>query len=304
MTTSLVDQAIGDVPAVVGLAAVSLETGEELHRRADEVFFTASTLKVPLLVELYRQVDRDIVDPQQRIELTDRLRAPGGGVLKELGNGVRPTIHDLALLMIIISDNTATDLLYDLVGRDRLSRMLQDFGLTKTRVPLSCRELLYSMYGIETDDISEAAGLVADRLARAEVVEGSDGVSEERSDVSSPLDMVRLLDLVFRGDALSPESRTAVLDILGRQQLNSIIPYYLPPGTKAAHKTGGVTGVRCDVGIVDAPSGPYAVALMAKRVTDAKEIDRSLARVSQAVYEHFELRCLERPQSEERAGRA
>jgi beta-lactamase class A len=78
-----------------------------------------------------------------------------------------------------------------------------------------------------------------------------------------------------------------VLDILGRQQAQTIIPYYLPPGTKTAHKTGGVTGVRCDVGIVYAPSGAYALALMAKQVTDRKEIDRSLARVSQRVYDHF-----------------
>ena len=285
MTT--IESAIAEVPGVVGLAARNFETGEQIRDRAEEVFFMASTFKVPVLVELYRQVDQGIVDTGRRIELTDRLRAPGGGVVKELANGLNPTVHDLSLLMIIISDNTATDLLYDLVGRDRLNRTMREIGLANTRIPMSCRELLYSMYGVETGDIAEGTRLVAERLASGEVVADSDGMSEERSDVSTPSDMVRLLELIHGRDLLSAASREAVLDILGRQQLNTIIPYYLPPGTKTAHKTGGVTGVRCDVGIVYSPSGAYAIALMAKQVTDGKEIDRSLARVSQAVYEHF-----------------
>jgi beta-lactamase class A len=283
-----IETAIARVPGVVGMAARHFVTGEQMRHRADEVFFTASTFKVPVLVELYRQVDQGIVDPDRRIELTDRLRAPGGGVVKELANGLNLTVHDLSLLMIIISDNTATDLLYDLVGRDRLNQTMQELGLAKTRLPMSCRELLYSMYGVETDDIAEGTRLVAEGLAKGEVVADSDGMSEERSDVSTPSEMVRLMDLIHGGGVLSAASREAVLDILGRQQLNTIIPYYLPRGTKTAHKTGGVTGVRCDVGIVYAPSGAYALALMAKQVTDAKGIDRSLARVSQAVYQHFD----------------
>ena len=244
-------------------------------------------VKVPLLVEVYRQVDRGVIDPARRIELDDRLQSPGSGVLKELANGLRVTVHDLAILMIIVSDNTATDMLYDLVGRDLLAQTLRDLGLTATRIPMSCREMLYSIYDIETDDIEEAKMLVHDRLATGEVVEDSYGLSLEHSDVSSPADMVRLLDLVYNSDALSEGSREAVLDILGRQQLNTIIPYYLPATTRVAHKTGGVTGVRCDVGIVYSPGGPYAVALMANDVTDSRGIDRSLARVSRAVYDYF-----------------
>ena len=283
-----IESAIADVQANVGVAARHLITDEEVRHQADDLYFTASTLKVPLLVELYRQVDGGTVNPDARVELTDRLRAPGSGVLKEMANGMSPTVHDLALLMIIISDNTATDLLYDLVGRNNLKQTMQDLGLPTISIPMSCRELLYSMYGIETDDIVEANDQVMDRLARSVVVEGSDGLSLEHSDVSSPSDMVRLLDMIYRGDILYPSSRDAVLDVLGRQQLGTIIPHFLPPGTKTGHKTGGVTGVRCDVGIVYAPSGPYAVAIMSREVTAGKEIDRQLARVSQAVYEHFE----------------
>ena len=279
-----VESAIAAVPAVTGIAAKHLETGQELAHQADDLYFTASTFKVPILVELYRQVDMGIIDPSARLELTDADRSPGSGVLKELAGGLRPTVRDLATLMIIVSDNTATDMLYHLVGRDRLNDAMRDLGLHQTSLPMSCKDLLNSMYGVDTDDVFEGIRQVADALAHGRVVAGSDGLSEERSDVSSPRDMVRLLEMLHRGELLSEPSTAAVMDILGRQQAATIIPYGLPPGTRTAHKTGGVTGVRCDVGIVFAPSGPYAVALMAKHVTDTKAIDRALASVSEAVY--------------------
>ena len=282
MTT--LESAIAAVPAVTGMAARHLHTGQELTHKADDLYFTASTFKVPILVELYRQVDMGVVDPSTRLELTDDARSPGSGVLKELAGGLRPTIRDLATLMIIVSDNTATDMLYRLVGRDRLNASMRDLGLDRTSLPMTCKELLYSMYGVDTGDVFEGIRHVADALAHGRIVAGSDGLSEERSDVSSPRDMVRLLEMLYGGELLSAQSTADVMDILERQQAVTIIPYGLPPGARVAHKTGGVTGVRCDVGIVFAPSGPYAVALMAKQVTDPKAIDRALARVSQAVY--------------------
>ena len=278
------ESAIAAVPAITGMAAKHLDTGQELAHQADDLYFTASTFKVPILVELYRQVDMGIVDPSARLELSDSDRSPGSGVLKELAGGLRPTVRDLATLMIIVSDNTATDMLYDLVDRDRLNDTMRDLGLHQTSLPMSCKDLLNSMYGVDTDDVFEGIRQVADALAHGRVVAGSDGLSEQRSDVSSPRDMVRLLEMLYRGDLLSETSTAAVLDILERQQAVTIIPYGLPPGARTAHKTGGVTGVRCDVGIVFAPSGPYAIALMAKHVIDTKAIDRALAAVSKAIY--------------------
>lgn len=279
--------AMAEVPGEVGIAAKHLDSLEELHYGSDGFFFPASTFKIPILAELYRQVDEGIVDPQQRLELTGELRAPGSGVLKEMGNGLRPTVHNLAMLMIIISDNTATDNLYHLVGRERLNETMRDLGLTKTRLPMSCRELLYSIFGVETDDVPLGNSQVAARLARQEIVPDTAGFSEDRGDVSSPRDMMRLLEIVYNGEMHSPRSREAVMDILNRQQAMTIIPAELPLGTDVAHKTGGVPTVRCDVGIVFSPSGAYIIAIMAKHVTDAKSIDRSLASVSRAVYDHF-----------------
>ena len=133
MAESSVMSAIEDFTAqtdgIVGVAAKHIETGERVSHNADTVFFTASTLKVPLLVELYRQVDAGLIDVNQRINLADALRVPGSGVLKELSSGFQPTVHDLAMLMIIISDNTATDILYNKVGGDNINDTMRQLGL-------------------------------------------------------------------------------------------------------------------------------------------------------------------------------
>lgn len=287
--TSTIQDFAAQTGGIVGVAAKHLETGKYVSHNVDTVFFTASTLKVPLLVELYRQVDAGIIDVNQRTELTDALRVPGSGVLKELSSGLQPTIHDLAMLMIIISDNTATDILYNRVGGDEINNTMRQLGLTHTRIPMTCRELLYSIVGLEVENPAHTYQLASDYLKKQEFVLEADGFSEDKSDVSSPNDMCRLLELIYDGDILSPQSREAVLDILKRQQLNTVIPHALPPGTVVAHKTGSYHSVRCDVGIVFSPTGPYTVAIMAKQMTagDRLGTDTGLAAVSKAVYDEL-----------------
>lgn len=283
-----VQNAISQVQGTIGVAARHLETGKEIRHNADTVFFTASTLKIPVLVELYRQVDQGKVDLSRRIDLTDSLRVAGSGVLKEMSNGLQPTVHDLAMLMIIISDNGATDVLYNLVGGEAINNTMRQLGLTKTRIPMTCRELIYSIVGIDTKAPPHMYNLASDRLFKQQHALDEDAFSEDKTNVSSPDDMCRLSELIYRGDILSPSSREAVLDILKRQQYNTMIPHYLPPGTEVAHKTGGYHSVRCDVGIVFSPTGPYTLAIMAKRVTvDALSIDASLAAVSKAIYDEL-----------------
>ena len=288
MTT--LQEAVSQVPGVVGVAARHLETGHSVECNADETFFTASTFKVPILAEVYRQVDAGTLDLSQRVELTDALRVPGSGVLRELDNGVAPTLHDLAMLMIIVSDNLATDILYHTAGRDNINRTMADLGLTRTKLPMSCRDLLFSLAGLAVSESLDDFWEVSERVEQGYrgLPPDCDALNEEKSDVSSPADMVRLLEVVHNGELLSGESRDGMLHILKRQKLRSIIPYYLPPDVISAHKTGGVYSVRCDVGIVWGKSGPYAVAIMAKRITDGTDLDPKLARISRLIYDEMQ----------------
>ena len=285
MTT--IETAISRIEATVGVSARHLDSGREIQHNADDVFFTASTLKVPVLVELYRQVDRGVVDLNRRVELTDELRVPGSGILKEVEAGLNPTLHDLAMLMIIISDNTATDILYELVGGDNLNDTMRELGLHKTRIPMTVRQLLFSVVGLDPENPDHTCERCAERLFNEAYVPDAAGYDAERSDVSSPADMCRLLELLYSGDILSAGSREGALDVLKRQQLRTVIPYALPVGTTVAHKTGFYLGVRADAGIVFSPTGPYTVAIMAKdvRSRDRMTFDLSLAALSRAVYD-------------------
>ncbi|GEM_PF-5844335 len=141
--------AIEGVQGTVGFAAKHLETGQQLSHNADSIFFTAGTLKVPLLTELYRQVDEGYINLSERIELSDDLRVPRSGIFKELATGLQPTVRDAAMLMIIISYDTATDALMEMVGRESLHDTRQTWGLLQTRIPMSVRQLLYSAVDLD-----------------------------------------------------------------------------------------------------------------------------------------------------------
>ena len=283
-----IDEAISKVTATVGIAAKHLGTGRTINRNENDIFFTASTLKVPLIVALYRLVDQGKIDPDERVVFEDSMRVPGSGILKALGAELNPTIHDLAMLMIIVSDNTATDLIFERVGKNYLNSTISVLGLSNTRIPMTTRELLYDIVELDPTDESVTYEEASDMLVRQQLVLDADAFREETSDVSSPSDMSKIMEIIHSGKFLSDKSRESVLNILHSQQLNTIIPLLLPTGTKSAHKTGGYHSVRCDVGIVYGESGPYTVAIMAKDVSGVSlELDMSLARVSRAVYDEF-----------------
>ena len=283
-----IEKAIFIVNATVGIAAKHLATGREILQNANDTFYTASTFKVPLIVALFRLVDQGKIDPSERIKFSDSMRVPGSSILKVMGAGLNPTIHDLAMLMIIVSDNTATDLIFDRVGKEYLNSTITEMGLSNTRIPMTTRELLYSIVGLDPTDESVSYEHASRMLHDQQLVLDADGFQEDKSDVSSPSDMSKVLELIHSGGFLSDQSSEAVLNILLSQQLNNVIPLLLPSGTKSAHKTGSYHGVRCDVGIVYGESGPYTVSIMAKGASGISlETDLSLARVSRAIYDEF-----------------
>jgi len=165
---------------------------------------------------------------------------------------------------------------------------MEQLGLTQTQIPMTTRELLYNIVGLDVKDAAHTYSMASDKLFLSQLVLEADGFVEQKSDVSSPDDMSRLLEMVFSGEVLSRSSREQFLDILKRQQLNNVIPHLLPVGTESAHKTGSYHSVRCDVGIVYSPKGPYTVAIMVKQVHgDRLEADLKLASVSKATYDEY-----------------
>jgi beta-lactamase class A len=190
--------------------------------------------------------------------------------------------------MMSVSDNTATDLLFDRVGKDRIEATMDRLGLPSIRVPFDIREMLMELVDM---DHSQPGGYdELRRRLRLSLGSGGRSMIPEQADRTTPADMCRLLELIESRAILDDESCTAILELMKRIQSAARIPGLLPKGTVVAHKTGSYRRLRNDVGIVYAPNGPYAIALFARELArDNVEDDAALARISLAIYEELGL---------------
>ena len=271
---------------IVGVAATQLATGRHIGYRENELFPTASVVKLPLLVTLYEDAIAGRIDLSERVTYRDGTKVAGSGVLQYLDDGLAPTLRDLSVLMMSVSDNTATDLLFERVGKDRIEATMDRLGLTSTRVPFDIREMLMEL--VDMDHTQPGGYDELRRLLRLSAGSGGRSMIPEQADRTTPADMCRLLELVESRAILDPESCTAILELMKRIQSATRIPGLLPKGTVVAHKTGSYRRLRNDVGIVYAPNGPYVVALFARELArDNIDDDGALARISLAIYEEF-----------------
>ncbi|MCA9833203.1 MAG: serine hydrolase [Thermomicrobiales bacterium] len=280
----------GGLGGPVGVYVDSLDTDLVLSYNADQMYPTASTLKVPVLYELYRQADAGEVNLSDRMTLSHSNRVPGSGILQDLDDGLQPTIRDLAELMIIVSDNWATDLLYDIIGKEPLAATMQELGLNNTFIPLTIREMFSAMAEVDPTDPSVDYQFLKDVLKHRTATEDNVAFAcDSRNDVSTPADMGRLMRLIHECHGLSAEGREGVLKILKDQNFNTRIPARLPvdQDIEVAHKTGSIRGVANDVGIVYSPQVNYIIAMMSVGQDDSAETTDRLARASRWIWDQL-----------------
>ena len=284
------DEHFGELGGCVGLMVQDLGTGNTLTHNHTELFPTASTMKVPVLYEVYRQADAGLLDLKSRVTLRAVDRVPGSGVLQALDEELQPTVRDLSELMITVSDNYATDLLLAMIGKDNLAKTLHDLGLEQTSLPMTIREMLSSMVALDPADPATTYELLNQRVRQGPWDrEGLAYAEDPRNDISSPADMVRLLSHIETSHGLSVASREGAIRILKNQNFSTIIPARLPDGMgiEVAHKTGSLKGVRNDVGIVYSPQISYVIAFMSKGMDDAAEAVVQMAKASRWVWDHL-----------------
>ncbi len=247
----------------IGFYAKRLDDAFTLEHNKNEVFAAASVVKVPILLEALRQVQHGILNLQTRIPMPALEQVGGSGVLMAFQPGLEPTLQDYLTMMIVVSDNTATNISLDAVGgHDTVNSSLANWGCLKTTV---VGKLML------TDDRKNA-----DQLAgkRAEV---------------TPFESVMLLEKLYRGEILDPELTKLALEILEKQQYTEILARYLPDGTRTATKSGQIIGVRNDVGLV-LTERPYVLALCSKNCSDERyhvdnEAVLALGKISRLVFD-------------------
>ena len=267
-----ISRIIDNSGAEMGLSALHLESGQRIDVDAGRVFPLCSVLKIPVLVEAFRQIEEGLFTLDDRWQLTTAEKNLPSGVLVFFDDGLAPTVRDLLTLMIIISDNTATDMVMNRLGAGSVTSTMHSLGLTGIHVPMTIRQIF--------DDLLPSADPTQDMLALATAPRNRTGRSYSLgpdNDVGTPAALTELLARIWRGEFVSRAACDAMLDILLKQQLNDRLPRYLPPGTRCAHKTGTLTGIRNDSGIIYASGASHVAVTLFSRWDDAAVADDPIA---------------------------
>ncbi len=241
-------------PGHVGIAVEDLATGETSGINASANLPAASTIKIPVMVEVFKQMEAGKIDLNTTVTMRASDRDWGWGDMADAPIGTERSVNALLLLMITESDNTATNMLIRLVGRGHINSTMATLGLHQTRLSDYIRSESNSIrYALRT----------------------------------SPKDMVSLLDKIARERLVDEWSSREMLAILAGQHHNGLIPAALPAGIKIAHKTGSLHDTLNDVGIVYRDDEPYIIAVMTTQLPDLDLGRAFIHRVSRMAYRQF-----------------
>ena len=234
-TVFMLEGMIDEFPGVLGVFAQSLTKQSEYFAiNEDEVFPTASAVKIPILMEFFRKTEEGSLDPTQIVVLDEDMKVGGSGVLQYLTSGKTALpLQDYAVLMVNVSDNSATNFLIDLVGMEDVNGLLESLGLTVMR-------LKRKMQAYDVDP-------------------------EIHENLGTPKEMAQILELLYREDGVSKYVCENTLRLL-RNYKEGVIRNVATGDTPVANKDGWMGGVRCDNGIIYLPKGPYVISVMAKHI--------------------------------------
>jgi beta-lactamase class A len=251
----------------VAVAVLNLDTGEQYHYKSDVPMPTASLIKFPVMIEAYRQAAAGNVNLKQMVTLRDADKVPGSGILTDhFSDGANISLRDAIRLMIVFSDNTATNLVVDVIGLPATAETMEKMGYPNTK-------LHSKVYKRETSVFPERSPIY--------------GLGSTTAD-----DMVSLCTSLHRKELVSPEASDAMIDHMLKCDDKDKFPRFLPKDTKVAFKTGSVDASRTAAGIIYTPGGPVALCVLTSENEDQSwEKDNAgdllCARVAQLVYEHF-----------------
>ncbi len=296
---SYIENTIKGAAGEIGVAVKHVELGQGLELNAGSSFPMASVFKVPVLVEVLAQVKEGKfgLDDEINIQKTDQHL--GSGLLSSLtAPGLRISIRNLINLMMMISDNSATDILLEKVGAENVNKRLRNFGVEGISVNRTCQELIMGFAGL---DYQKYKGLSLDQIA-AEFNKREDLSPEARKeailkfsqnpeDQSTPAAMSLLIEKILKKEILDPESCSLIISIMLECQTGAArLKGDLPPGTAVAHKTGTIAGTVNDAGIIYLPRnlGHIVITVFTKNfMGETSDVEKLIAEIGRIVYDYF-----------------
>lgn len=241
---------------VMGVAIEDLTSGDHYYLHQDEVFAQASSIKITVLANLYLQAEQGKLKLSDLYTVQQSDLVPDSDIMNGLTPGVtRVTLRDLATMMVAVSDNAATNVLIDKVGFQNVNAMLDSLGLSHTRLRRKMMDL-------------QAA-------------------KEGRENISTPREMMQLLDSIYRSKVLNKESTADFFKMLSTNK-SSFIPRDLPPDLKIANKPGELEAVRNDSGVVFVEDRPYVICVMTGYLRNERDGENAISKVSLETWRMFD----------------
>jgi len=268
---SEIEKQIADIDGDIAVALLDLSNEENsILINVDEKFHAASTMKVPVMIELYKQQNEGLLNLKDSIVLVNEFKSIVDGSLysMDIGDdsddviynkiGTKQTLYDLMVPMITVSSNLATNVLIEIVDAKKTTQTMRELGAENIEV----------LRGVE-DQKAYDLGLSNSTTAR---------------------DLLMIMKAIADGKAGTKADCESMLSILKNQQWNDMIPKYLPENIEVAHKTGSITGVHHDAAIVYLPNGKaYVLVLLSKNLKDFDKGTDQLAQISKSIYDFFTL---------------
>ena len=315
----------GELGGTVGVVARNLASQATVSVNGDEPFPMASCFKIPVMVEVMRRVDSGSLRLGERLRLIEADKSPGS-ILMHCHEGLSPSVRDLLYLMITVSDNTATDMLWRHVGLGEVNETMAGLGLHGIDCAMPGREyyLMQCGAGDEWRGLSgpelvakwravEAGGRREETFARVleenarlsgagfqHLYDQRWGLDESRDfadayavdqaldNMGTPADLAELLAMIVEHRCASAPSCRLMLQIMSRQEWRDKIPAGLPAGLFVANKTGGVAGTSNDAAVVLTPSGAPIVMVVFCKALDAAQTARAPAAIAAIAAELYE----------------
>ena len=272
---------VGRADGQVGVAIKHLESGQQLAVNGDMLFPMASAFKVPVLVELLYQVKEGRFGLEDEMTVQKPEQHVGSGMISSLTvPGIKLSVLNMAHFMMMISDNSAADILLEKVGAENINARLKALGITGMSVNRSCQKLIRDFQALQS-------GAKTREQRKAAIIK----FGENAEDECTPSAMNTLLEKIFKKEIADPDlSALAIQIMLKCETGEKRIKGELPRGTVVAHKTGTLAGTVDDCGIIYLPDGQGHVALtvltkdFAAETSDVEEI---IAKIARFVYDYF-----------------
>jgi len=239
----------------IAVVVKDLKTNEEIKINENQIFPSASTIKILIMSELLNRVNQGTLSLDDKIEITPDLMTGGDGILKELKPGNKFTLEEIMTLMIIVSDNMATNILINLLGMDNINKTIQALGLKNTKLQRRMMD-------------SEAAKQGKENLITAN-------------------DLAHVLELIYNGKNVNEKYSRLMLDVLKRQQVRGRLDLYLPEDVLIAHKTGDLDKLEHDAGIVFLPDREYIICVLTNETISNKDGREIIGKISKMVYDKY-----------------